>query len=213
MDALPFRTAPRGLAHADVQAMLDAQMDMARRDPAAAIEALDRVTFATTSPGVDEREVRQWMSAQADWLRARMHDPKVIATAVAALGHAMEDLRRAVEIEARAAERRTAGAVERAERRCDELVTQAQRRIARTTAQTRRAVREEAAELRTRALADAERIVERAGSHAAKLLIAAEERERAAVEAGARAQAMHAELLNHIDAAQAAVRPSRRSAA
>jgi hypothetical protein len=205
MDALPFRSTARGLSHADVRAMLETQMGLARRDPAAALAHLDGTTFSKTAPGVDEREVRDWIDAQRTWLRDRAADPRHIDAALAALGSAMEDLRRAVEADARAAERRTADAVELAERRCAELIADAERRIARKAAQTRRAVRNEAASLRARALEDAERIVERAGSHAAKLLIAAEERDRASAEAAARAHELHAVLLNQIDAAQAAV--------
>jgi len=206
MDALPFRSTPRGLSHADVKAMLDNQMELARRDPAAALMHLDRATFSETAPGVDEREVQEWIDAQRRWLRDRQRDPKLVETALTALGTAMEDLRRAVDADARAAERRTAEAVERAERRCEELISDAERRIARKASQTRRAVREEAAQLRARALEDAERIVERAGSHVAKLLIDAEERDRQSMEAATRAHELHAALLNQIDAAQSAVR-------
>jgi hypothetical protein len=194
--------------------MVETQMGLARCDPVAALAHLDETTFAETAPGVDEREVRDWMDAQRTWLRDRAADPRRVDAALAALGGAMEDLRRAVEADARAAERRTADAVELAERRCAELIADAERRIARKAAQTRRAVREEAAQLRARALDDVERIVERAGSHAAKLMIAAEERDRASAEAQAQARELHAVLLNQIDAAQAAVRDrSRRRAA
>jgi hypothetical protein len=213
MDALPFRSTPRGLSHADVRAMLDAQMDLARHDPAAALEQLDATSFSNTAPGVDEREVREWMEAQRRWLRDRVRDPKLVETALTALGAAMEDLRRAIDADARAAERRTAEAVERAERTCEQLISDAERRVARNAAQMRRAIREEAAQLRARALEDAERIVERAGGHAAQLLIAAEERDRAAAAAQAQALQLHAQLLNQIDAAQAAVRDRTRRAA
>jgi hypothetical protein len=205
MDALPFRSSPRGLSHADVKAMLDNQMELARRDPAAALAHLDRATFSETAPGVDEPEVREWIEAQRRWLRDQQRDPKILDAALTALGAAMEDLRGAVDADARAAERRTVDAVGRAERRCEELISDAERRIARKASQTRRAVRAEAAQLRAQALEDAERIVERAGAHAAKLLIAAEERDREAAEAAARAHELHAMLLNQIDAAQAAV--------
>jgi hypothetical protein len=207
MEALPFRTAPRGYAHADVRAMLDEQMRLARVDPAAAIDTLDGIDFAETAPGVNAEEVREWMDAQRAWLHGRLHDPQAIQSALTALGCALDDLKRAVDVEARAAERRTADAAERAERRCQELIRDAERRIAKKAAQTRRAVREEAAQLRARALEDAERIVQQAGSHAAQVLLAADERDRAAAEAAAQVSAMNAELLNQIDAAQAAVRP------
>jgi hypothetical protein len=213
MEALPFRNAPRGLGHADVQAMLDGQMAMARRDPAAAMAMLDGTVFSRTSPGVDEREVRDWMDAQRTWLRGRMHDPKAVDDALEALREAMNQLGRAMEADARSVERHSAEAVDRAERRCEELIAEAERRIARKAAQTRRAVREEAARLRSQALEDAERIVERAGSHAARLLIAAEARDSAAEQAAAQAQALQAKVLNQIDAAQAVIQSPPRPAA
>ena len=76
MDALPFRSTPRGLSHADVRAMLQTQMSLARRDPAAALAHLDATTFSETAPGVDKQEVRDWMDAQRGWLRDRAAGPK-----------------------------------------------------------------------------------------------------------------------------------------
>jgi glutamyl-tRNA reductase len=201
MDTLPFGDAARGLKHADVSAMLDEQMRLARHDPAAALALLDAAGFEQSEPGVDREQVQAWIEAQRTWLIGRMQRPGHVEAAVHAFATAIDDLKQAVELDARAAERRAAAAAFDAEQRCDALIAEAERRLAQKLAQSRRKMREEAGRIRREAIEDAERILERAGGHAARLLIDAEARERSAAAAVAQSQALQAELLSGIDAA------------
>jgi hypothetical protein len=213
MDTLPFGDAARGLKHADVSAMLDEQMRLARHDPAAALALLDAAGFEQSEPGVDRDQVQAWIEAQRTWLIGRMQRPGHVEAAVHAFATAIDDLKQAVELDARAAERRAAAAAFDAEQRCDALIAEAERRLAQKLAQSRRKMREEAGRIRREAIEDAERILERAGGHAARLLMDAEARERSAAAAVAQSQALQAELLSGIDAAQASVRARRSKAA
>jgi hypothetical protein len=206
MERLPFSDAARGLKHADVSAMLDEQMRLARHDPAAALALLDAASFEQSEPGLDREQVQAWIEEQRAWLTARTRRPGHVEAAVHALATAIDDLKQAVELDARAAEQRVAAAACDAERRCDALIAEAERRLAQKLAQGRRKMREEAGRIRRQAIEDADRILQRAGGHAARLLIDAEARERSAAAAVARSQALQAELLNGIDAAQATVR-------
>jgi hypothetical protein len=213
MDRLPFSNAARGLRHADVSAMLDEQMQLARQDPAAALQLLDAASFEESEPGVDREQVQAWIEEQRVWLIDRTHTPNHVETAVHAFATAIDDLKQAVELEARNAEHRAASAAFDAEQRCASLIAEAERRLAQKLAQSRRKMREEAERIRREAIDDADRILERAGGVAARLLIDAEERERSAAEAVAQSRALQAELLNGIDAAQATVRARRPKAA
>jgi bacterioferritin-associated ferredoxin len=213
MDRLPFRDAARGFRHTDVAAMLDRQMQLARHDPEAALELLDATSFEESEPGLDREQVRAWVEAQRAWLIDRTHAPNHVEAAVHAFATAIDDLKQAVGLDARAAERRAAAAAFEAEQRCASLIAEAERRLAQKLAQSRRKMREEAERIRREAIDDADRILERAGGVAARLLIDAEERERSAAEAVAQSRALQAELLNGIDAAQATVRARRPKAA
>jgi glutamyl-tRNA reductase len=193
--------------------MLDEQMRLARQDPAAALELLNAAGFEESEPGLDREQVQAWIEAQRAWLIDRTHRPGHVETAVHAFATAIDDLKQAVELDARAAEQRAAAAAFEAEQRCAALIAEAERRLAQRLAQSRRKVREEAGRIRREALDDADRILERAGGLAARLLIDAEARERSAADAVAQARVLQAELLNGIDAAQATVRARRPKAA
>jgi hypothetical protein len=212
MDRLTFRDAARGFRHADVAAMIDRQMQLARHDPVAALELLDVAGFEESEPGLDREQVRAWVEAQRAWLIDRTHAPNHVEAAVHAFATAIDDLKRALEAGARRSEERAAAAAFGAEERCALLVAEAERKLSERLAKSRRAMRDEASRIRGEAIRDAERILERAGAHAARMLIDADARERQAGAAVATAQALQAELLNGIEAAQAKVRREPKAA-
>jgi hypothetical protein len=206
MDVAPFPEAARGFPQAEVTLMLQQQMALAMTRPTRALELLDRTSFEWAEPGVDSAQVLAWMDAQRAWLKERAGMSRGTETAVRALSTAFDELKRAIEGEARAAAQRAADAALDAEKRCNELVEDAERQLAHRLAQTTRKMREESARMRREALDDAERVLERAGSLVAHMLIQAEQRERDAAEAAAQASAIQAGLLDSIDAAQSTVR-------
>jgi hypothetical protein len=206
MSQVPFRSVARGLRKSDVSEMLRQQMEVARDDPAQALELLAGISFADSAPGVDRDEVMAWVEAQRDWLNGRIEGSSVIDKAVDALSNTLDELKRAIESEARRAERRAEAAAADAERRCAALVAGAERTLALKVSQSSHKAREDAAHIRRQALADAEKLLERAGAHAASVLLQAHDQEREAGAAVEQARLTQAELLESIDAAQATVR-------
>jgi hypothetical protein len=213
MEAAPFPEAARGFPNADVARMLQQQMELAMTSPARALELLEGTAFEWAEPGVDPAQVLAWMDAQRAWLKDRAGASQGTDGAVRALSTAIDDLKRAIEGEARAAEQRTAEAAVDAEQRCNTLVKDAERQLAHALSQSRRKMRNDAARIRREAVDDAERMLERAGSHVAHMLIQAEQRERQATEAAAQASSIQAELLKTIDAAQSTVSAQHLNAA
>jgi hypothetical protein len=211
MSKVPFRSVARGLRKSDVSEMLRQQMEVARDDPAQALELLAGISFADSAPGVDRDEVMAWVEAQQDWLNGRIQGSSiqgssVIGKAVDALSSTLDELKRAIESEAGRAERRADAAAADAERRCAALVAAAERTLAQKLSQSSQKAREDADHIRRQALADAEKMLERAGAHAASVLLQAHDQERKASAAVEQARLMQAELLESIDAAQATVR-------
>jgi len=193
--------------------MLQQQMDLAMTSPARALELLEGTSFESVEPGVDPAQVLAWMDAQRAWLKDRAGASQATDSAVRALSTAIDDLKRAIEGEARAAEQRTAEAALDAEQRCIALVKDAERQLAHELSQSRCKMLDDATRIRREALDDAERILERAGGHVAHMLIQADQRERLAAEAAAQASAIQARLLNSIDTAQSTVSSQRFNAA
>ena len=184
--------------------MLEQQMSIALDDPARALELLDAVTFDEQhEPGVDPVQLNEWMQAQRAWLIGRTEIGSSIDSAAVAFSTAIDELKRAVETAAQRSERRSSAAALDAAERCAALIEGAERTLSKRIAKSRRAMRKEATRIRAEALEDAERTLERAGAHAARVLLDAQERQREADEAVARAHALQAQLLNSIEAAHA----------
>jgi hypothetical protein len=209
MHRVPFRSVARGLRHSDVAEMLQKQMELARSDPAAALELLANATMADSSPGVDRDEVHTWMDDQRAWLRGRIQGSNGIDLASSSLSAALDDLKLAVEMSARRAEKHAEIAGAEAERRCAALIAAAERRLAEELSRSRRKMRNDAIRIRKEAQAEAEQLLERARSHVGRMLLDAEQRERETTAAQERTRELQADLLNSIDAAQATVRTSR----
>src|SRR5437764_13303139 len=115
MERVPFATVACGLHHDDVVQMLERQMELARTDPAAALDLLDAVALRPAEPGLDAAEVHDWMAQQRAWLSGQLPSQPGVGAALGALHAAIDQLCQTLTDDVRSAEHRAAAIVGDAE--------------------------------------------------------------------------------------------------